>query len=69
MYNFCMDKMYKTWQKFRFNEENPFAYFYTIIDNRIKLYYAQNCPLDEHGKPLVQFVSIDEGEETFNDKD
>lgn len=69
MTDMCMDKILKVWQNFSFNRDNPFAYFYTVIDNTIKLYFAKNCPMDENGNQLVTMISIDEQEERLQDAD
>lgn len=55
----CVDKCLKIWQNFKFNNDNPFAYFVTIVDNSIKLYFMQND---------IKFVSIDEQEERYAEK-
>lgn len=69
MIDMCMDKIMRIWQNFSFERDNPFAYFYTVIDNTIKLYFAKNCPMDEHGNQLVTMISIDACEERFADSD
>jgi len=69
MIDACMDKIMRIWQNFSFTRDNPFAYFYTVIDNSIKLYFAKHCPLDENGQPLVTMLSIDEADARFNDDD
>ena len=59
MLDFCMNKLYRVWHAFRFENNNAFAYFVSIIDNSIRLYFADN---------QIQYVSIDEQNERFNEK-
>lgn len=56
----CMDKCLKIWPNFKFNRDNAFAYFVSVIDNTIKLYYMQND---------AKLISIDEQEEMYSEKD
>lgn len=70
MENFCMQKLEKIWQSsFQFQTDRPFQYFYTIVDNEIKLYFAKCAPADENGNPLFREVSINEQEERYSDSD
>lgn len=56
----CIDKCLKVWTNFRFENNNAFAYFVTIIDNTIKLYFMQND---------AKFVSIEEQEARYAESD
>jgi hypothetical protein len=60
MIAFCMDKILRVWQNYTFDRDNPFAYFYTVIDNAIKLYFAKN-------QMQMQQVSIEEQDARFAD--
>ena len=56
----CVDKCLKVWTSFSFQRDNAFAYFVTVIDNTIKLYYMQND---------AKIVSIDAQEEHYQESD
>lgn len=38
----CMTKIELIWQKYKFDRDNAFAYFVSIIDNVIKRYFIDN---------------------------
>lgn len=56
MKTLCMDKLLRVWHSFKFENDNPFAYFVTIIDNSIKLYFIQN---------QLEYVSIEQQNEKY----
>lgn len=59
MEDMCMQKLQRIWHAFKFQNNNPFAYFVSIIDNVIKQYFIRN---------QLQFTSIDEQNERYNEK-
>jgi hypothetical protein len=54
----CMNKVLKVWQNFKFSQDNAFAYFVSVIDNSIRLYFASH--------PL-KFTSIESMDQVFED--
>lgn len=59
MIEFCEAKVCRVWHSFRFKDrDKPFAYFVTIIDNSIKLYFMKN---------QLQFTSIEAQNARFDD--
>lgn len=57
----CVDKCCKIWHSYSFKRDKPFAYFVTVIDNTIKLFFMVHTD--------VHFVSIDEQEERYAESD
>lgn len=56
----CVDKCCKVWQNYKFDRDNAFAYFISVIDNTIKLYFMQNP---------AKIISIDAQEQLYNKDD
>lgn len=46
----CMDKVERVWKNFKFDKDNAFAYFVSVIDNVIKAYFSVHT---------IKFVSLD----------
>lgn len=41
-FDWCIDKVTRIWHSFKFENDNAFAYFVSVIDNTIKLYFLKN---------------------------
>jgi hypothetical protein len=39
----CMDKLILVWKSYKFDQDNAFAYFVSVVDNAIKRYFIDNA--------------------------
>jgi hypothetical protein len=60
MLDSCVHKLTRIWHSFKFENDNPFAYFVSITDNAIRLYFMKN---------QIQYTSIEQQNEKYKDND